>query len=55
MLEFTGRPVITWDLKEFFPIGWSVSDFDSTAGRPAVETLELAHSGFLHSEGKLTP
>ena len=54
MLEFTGRPVITWELKEFFPIGWSVSDFDSTAGRPAVETLELAHSGFLNSEATVT-
>jgi phage tail-like protein len=52
MLDFIGLPVITWELKEFFPIGWSISDFDSTAGRPAMETLELAHNGFLHAEAK---
>ena len=52
MLDFIGFPVITWELKEFFPIGWSISDFDATAGKPAMETLELAHNGFLHGEAK---
>lgn len=54
LLDFLGVPVITWQLKEFFPISWSISDFDSTAGRPAVETLELAHNGFLDDEGKVS-
>ncbi|WP_410586169.1 phage tail protein [Amycolatopsis sp. lyj-23] len=50
MLDYLGVPVITWELKQFFPVGWSISDFDSTSGRPAIETLELAHTGFLDDE-----
>lgn len=42
--------VITWELKRFFPIGWSISDFDSSSSRAAIENLELAHTGFLHDE-----
>lgn len=50
MVDYLGLPVLTWELKQFFPIGWSISDFDSTAGRPAIELLELAHTGFLDDE-----
>ncbi|OLR92867.1 phage tail protein [Actinokineospora bangkokensis] len=50
MLDFTGMTVLSWELKSFFPIGWSISDFDSGSAKPAMETLELAHSGFLHDE-----
>jgi len=53
LLDFTGLPVITWELKEFFPIGWSISDFDSGGSKPVTETLELAHNGFLDDEGKV--
>ena len=52
MLDFTGVTVLSWELKRFFPIGWAISDFDSASARPAMETLELAHSGFLHDEAK---
>jgi phage tail-like protein len=50
MLDYLGMPVITWVLKQFFPVSWSISDFDSTTGKPAIETLELAHTGFLDDE-----
>lgn len=53
LLDFLGVPVIQWELKEFFPISWSIAEFDSTGGRPAIETLELAHNGFLHDEAKV--
>lgn len=50
MLDYLGAPVITWELKQFFPIAWSISDFDSTSAKPMIETLELAHTGFLDDE-----
>lgn len=40
-------PIVVWQLNEFFPIAWSISDFDAEQGKPAIETLELAHGGFL--------
>jgi phage tail-like protein len=40
-------PLVVWQLNEFFPIAWSISDFDAEQGKPAIETLELAHGGFL--------
>jgi phage tail-like protein len=45
-----GIPLVQWRLNEFFPIGWSISDFDADQGRAAIETLELAHGGFLFDE-----
>ena len=53
MLDYLGMQVVTWELKQFFPISWSISDFDSAAARPAIETLDLAHTGFLHDEAIL--
>jgi phage tail-like protein len=41
-------PIVSWPLREFFPVGWSITDFESAAsGNVAVETLELVHTGFL--------
>ncbi len=53
MINFMGLTVVEWKLKEFFPVGWSISDFDSNAGQVAIETLELAHTGFLDDEASL--
>jgi phage tail-like protein len=50
MLDFAGVPVITWELKQFFPVSWAISAFESGGTKPVIETLELAHSGFLHDE-----
>jgi phage tail-like protein len=50
MLDFVGLPVIQWKLKQFFPIGWDITDFDAGGARAAMETLELAHTGFLDDE-----
>jgi phage tail-like protein len=55
MLDHLGMPVITWNLRHFFPISWSVSEFDSSGARPAIEVLELAHTGFLNDESKVAP
>ncbi|MET9274194.1 phage tail protein [Kribbella sp. NPDC003557] len=53
LVDFLGVPVVTWELREFFPIGWRLTEFDSAGSRPAVETLELAHTGFLDTEAVL--
>lgn len=45
-----GSPVVSWRLSQFFPIGWSIVDFDADLGQTAIETLELAHAGFLDDE-----
>lgn len=50
LVDFLGTPLVQWRLAEFFPIGWSIETFDASAGRPAVETLRLAHNGFLGDE-----
>jgi len=47
MLDWTGLAVIEWTLSYFFPISWKISDFDAAGAKPAMETLELAHTGFI--------
>ncbi|MEY9930886.1 phage tail-like protein [Catenulispora sp. GP43] len=47
LVDFAGLPLVQWRLNEFFPIKWSIGDLDAAAGKPAIETLELAHTGFL--------
>lgn len=39
--------VATWTLRRIIPVKWSISTFESTASKVAIETLELAHIGFL--------
>jgi phage tail-like protein len=44
-------PIVSWLLREFFPVGWSITDFESSAsGNVAIETLELVHTGFLDDQ-----
>lgn len=47
LIDWLGFPVVEWRLYEFFPVGWSIAEFDASAAKPALETLELAHTGFL--------
>ena len=50
LVTFIGVPVVQWRLQEFFPIGWSIESFDAGAAKPAIETLKLAHTGFLQDD-----
>lgn len=50
-----GIPIAIWPLNGFFPIGWSITDFDAEHGRAAIETLELVHGGFLFDESLPLP
>jgi phage tail-like protein len=46
-------PIVTWLLREFFPVGWSITDFEAgSSGNVAIETLELVHTGFLDDQVK---
>lgn len=45
-----GSPLVEWRLSEFFPIAWSIESFDPAASKPAIETLKIAHTGFLSDD-----
>ena len=54
LVNFVGLPIVEWRLAEFFPIAWSIESFDASGGRPAIETLKLAHTGFLDDDLSLS-
>jgi phage tail-like protein len=44
-----GTEVMHWDLTGVYPVLWSGPELDATKKNVAIETLELAHQGFLTS------
>ncbi len=50
LLDWLGFPVVEWRMSAFFPVAWSITEFDAGAAKPALETLELAHTGFLSDD-----
>lgn len=50
ILDYNDQPMLTWQLRQIFPLSWSISAFDATSARPAIEELKLAHTGFLDDE-----
>lgn len=52
LLTPIGIALCEWTLEQFIPIGWKLADLDSKAATVVVETLELAHNGFLHDHFK---
>lgn len=53
LLDAASKVIVSWPLKRFFPIGWSISEFEAGTSRVATETLTLAHSGFLDDGARL--
>lgn len=47
MLTSDGESIISWTLHEMFPVSWQISEFDASASKVAMETLEIIYSGFL--------
>lgn len=48
LFDATGQAVVSsWTLRNVFPTRWSGPDLDATGTAVAVESLELAHEGFL--------
>jgi phage tail-like protein len=50
LVDYLGIPLVQWRLSEFFPIAWSVESFDASGAKPVIETLKLAHTGFLEDD-----
>lgn len=46
-LDTEGNPIATWNLEGVFPVKWNGPSLDVGANQVAMETLELAHNGFL--------
>ena len=46
-LDTEGHPIATWNLEGVFPVKWNGPSLDIGANSVAMETLELAHNGFL--------
>lgn len=42
-----------WELRDVMPVKWSINTFEAGASAVSIETLELAHRGFLKDERKL--
>ena len=55
LLSWAGIALCEWSLKAFVPIGWKIADFETKAATVVMETLDLAHSGFLDDDLKLGP
>lgn len=47
LLTAGGAKATEWNLRDVMPTKWSVSSFDAGASQVSMETLELAHRGFL--------
>jgi phage tail-like protein len=45
----TSQEVMSWDLVGVYPVSWSGPSLSATENKVAIETLELAHHGFLPS------
>ncbi|BCJ37201.1 phage tail protein [Actinocatenispora thailandica] len=52
MLSSDLKPIIEWTLRDLFPVSWSIGEFDAGGPKAIVETLELAHTGFLDDSVK---
>lgn len=50
LIDSFGLKLVGWELKQFFPVGWEVTALDSRTSEVAIETLELAHTGFLSDD-----
>jgi phage tail-like protein len=47
LLDAYQEQVATWRLRNVYPLRWRGPDLDARTGNVAVETLDLAHEGFL--------
>jgi len=46
LLDRDATPLMMWNVKDAWPVKWSVSTFGADKNELAVETLELAYSSF---------
>ncbi|MCW2594885.1 MAG: hypothetical protein JWR06_1354 [Jatrophihabitans sp.] len=54
LFDSFAEPILTWNLKNTLPKGWSINAMDAGASSVAIETLEIDHEGFLEDERMLS-
>ena len=47
LIDGSGEPVTSWKLTGVVPIQWQITAFDANQSKVALETLVLAHAGFV--------
>jgi phage tail-like protein len=47
VMDPDGNLVVQWNLEGAYPVKWSGPSLDATGNQVAIETLEIAHNGFL--------
>lgn len=53
LLDSTGQQdKWSWDFKDAFPVRWSGPNLRAGSAEVAIETLELAHRGFIDTSGR---
>jgi len=50
LLGAAGQEVMTWELTGVYPVSWTGPTLSAADSKVALETLELAHQGFLTSD-----
>lgn len=53
LLSWMGVSLCEWRLRQFVPTGWTIAPLDSKEATVVLETLKLAHTGFLDDERRL--
>jgi phage tail-like protein len=48
--DLSQQPVASWSLKNVMALKWAIEKFDASQSKVALETLTLAHEGFLNDE-----
>ncbi|MFJ3977815.1 phage tail protein [Streptomyces sp. NPDC090021] len=48
LMDPSGKPVISWTLRQILPTKWSIAGLEAGQSKVALETLELMHMGFLN-------
>lgn len=48
--DLSQSAVANWTLKNVMPLKWAIEKFDASQSKVALETLTLAHEGFLNDE-----
>jgi phage tail-like protein len=51
VLDPAGQVVTKWNLNGVYPVKWTGPSLDASGNQIAIETLELAHNGFLGGGG----
>ena len=52
LMNSAGQDKWRWEFQDAFPVRWSGPDLRAGSAEVAIETLELAHRGFMDTSGR---